>query len=183
MTTQNELARVQTPGYRLIINEAGAVLYTGTEDDEDNELEEKAELNFADLLAIADLVVAKRTEIETAKAQIEATWLEVADEVITRLEEQAPGLGTGATGEQIQRLLHDLGPVEFTRKGKALSSAGAWYQSMFTDDGYMTTFGLQWVAFLKVVHKRRMERFPDRYSPDGVLWEYLADVDGETIEE
>jgi hypothetical protein len=164
---------LQTREYRFLFNEAGMLAYRATEEQEDEELDrsQAIELSFTDVLALSAFAEQHRDQFTSLELQLEQTWRMVSDELIDSLEALAQGSVIHATSKDIQNLLYDLGPVTFHGYQSAKSKAGRWYQSLWTSNSSPTTFGQQWVPFLRVFHQRRRERFPEKYDEDGALLE------------
>lgn len=164
----------QTSDHRFLVNEAGVLICDVTSQDEraDRGFWDAVILQFAEVLALADFVEPLREQFQRTQVQLEHTWRTVADELIDCCEAQAPGSAVQATGEQIQQLLYTLGPVTSRGCQPARSLAGRWHQSLWMSDGYPATFGQQWVPFLRVFRQRCWERFPEKYTADGMLLDW-----------
>ncbi len=121
-------------------------------------------LQFAEILALVDHVQAHYTAFVQAQAMLEHTWRTVADEIIDAFEAHTPGSAGEATGQDIQRMLHTLGPLTFNRVLPTNSFAGRWHQNLWLPEE-TATFTQQWVPFLRVFQQRRLERLPDRNQP------------------
>jgi hypothetical protein len=165
--------KLQTSDHRFLVNEVGILLYTATSQDEAETLEHKkaTELQFAEILTLADFVKQRHEQFRHRQEQLEQMWRTVADELIGCFGAQASGSAVQVTGKQIQQLLETLGPVPFHRDQPATRPAGHWYQSLWTPNGYPFTFRQQWVPFLRVFRQRCQERFPEKYTSDGLLRE------------
>lgn len=152
---------ISTSDHRFCINGAGIQIYEASSDEE---MEQRSpadaqELQFAEILALVDHIQARYAVFVQAQATLEHTWRTVVDEVIDALEAQAPGRAREATGQDIQNVLHTLGPLTFTYAYPTNSFAGRWYQSLWLPEE-TATFTQQWVPFLRMFQQRRRERFP-----------------------
>lgn len=158
---------IATSDHRFCINGAGIQLYEASSDEE---MEQRSpadaqEIQFAEILTLVDHIQAHYATFVQAQATLEQTWSSVADEVMDALEAQSPGRASEATGQDIQNMLYTLGPLTFTRVYPTDSFAGRWYQSLWLPEE-TATFTQQWVPFLRVFHRRRLERFPNLNQPD-----------------
>jgi hypothetical protein len=160
------MERLQTSDHRLIINEAGVLIFAADEDCEDTDLDRSAaqEGQFHELRAAADYVNANRDKLMRLQQELECTWAEVADEIINSMEAARSGSAVEAPITDTQRLLETLGSVTRHPRPEPIGIAGRWYQSMWTEDAYPSTFLQQWTPFLRVLHQRKLERFPDAYA-------------------
>jgi hypothetical protein len=153
---------ISTSDHRFWINGAGIQVYKASSDDEMEERKraDAQEFQFAEILALVDHVQAHYAAFLQAQDTLEHTWHIVADEVIDAFEARVPGSACGATGQDIQRMLHTLGPLTFNRAFPTDSFAGRWYQSLWLPEE-TATFTQQWVPFLRNFQQRCLERFPD----------------------
>lgn len=160
-------ALLQTDAHRFVVTTAGVLVYPATCEEEMEQLvqADALSLQFKELLAISDLIQTHRADWIQAQQEVEATWRAVADEVLDQLALRIPGRVHEATGEDIQRVLADLGPLTFHHILPTESHAGPWYQALWLPDE-RATFLQEWVPFLRLFHQRRLERFPD--SDDSV---------------
>ena len=117
------------------------------------------EWQFAEVLALVDHVQAHTATFAHAQTALERTWRTVADEIIDAFEQQTPGRACEATGQEIQQMLHTLGPLTFNRALPTDSIAGRWYQRLWLPEE-TATFTQQWVPFLRAFQQRCVERFP-----------------------
>ncbi len=158
---------IATSDHRFYINSAGIQIYEASSDEEmEQRLPADAqELQFAEMLVLVDHIQARYAAFVQAQARLQHTWRTVADEVIEALEAQAPGRACEATGQDIQNVLHTLGPLTFTSASPTDSFAGRWYQSLWLPEE-TATFTQQWVPFLRMFQQRRRERFPSMNQPD-----------------
>ncbi|HEU5376770.1 MAG TPA: hypothetical protein VFV38_15145 [Ktedonobacteraceae bacterium] len=158
---------IATSDHRFCITSAGIQIYEASSDEE---MEQRSpadaqELQFAEMLVLVDHIQARYAAFVHAQAHLQHTWRTVADEVIEALEAQAPGYAREATGQDIQNVLHTLGPLTFTSASPTDSFAGRWYQSLWLPEE-TATFTQEWVPFLRVFRQRRMERFPSMNQQD-----------------
>jgi hypothetical protein len=156
-----------TSDHRFCITGAGIQIYEASSDEE---MEQRSsadaqELQFAEILTLVDHIQARYAAFVQAQANLEQTWRMVADEVIDAFEKQVPGRACEATGQDIQNMLHTLGPLTFTYASPTDSFAGRWYQSLWLPEE-TATFTQQWVPFLRVFQQRRRERFPSMNQQD-----------------
>jgi hypothetical protein len=166
-TCEDLQTTIATGDHRFCINSAGIQIYEASSDEE---MEQRSpadaqELQFAEILVLVDHIQARYAAFVQAQATLEQTWRAVADEVLDALESQALGRAREATGQDIQNMLHTLGPLTFTYAYPTDSFAGRWYQSLWLPEE-TATFTQQWVPFLRVFQQRRMKRFPDLNQPD-----------------
>jgi hypothetical protein len=161
---------IQTIDHRFLINKAGVLVYAASSAEEMEQLAQAdaQELQFAEILPLVDHVQAHYADFVQAQAVLEQTWRSVADELLDAFEVQAPGSAREATGQDIQQMLHTLGPLTFDRALPTSSFAGLWYQSLWLPEEN-ATFTQQWVPFLRVFHQRRQERFPDLGGLGGLV--------------
>lgn len=157
---------IPTIDHRFLINGAGVLVYAASSDEEmeQHTRADAQELQFAEILTLVDHVQAHYAEFVQAQASLEQTWRTVADELLDIFKEQAPGGACEATGQDIQHLLHTLGPLTFNRAFPTSSVAGRWYQSLWLPEE-TATFAQQWVPFLRMFHQRHLERFPHLNDP------------------
>ena len=153
---------IQTDDHRLILNESGALLYPATEDMEDNELHlaDAQEFQYRELVAIADYVNTHRERFVQIQLELERLWLTVADDVINYMEAERKGSAVDASINDTQRVLALLASAPQEQRG----SAGCWYQPVLAHKKYPSAFFQQWVPFLRILRKRKEERFPTAYA-------------------
>lgn len=149
---------VQTIDHRLIFNESGVLAYTADEELEENELDhtQVQEFQYQEMLAITEFVNANRDRFVQVQQQLECTWRAVADEVIESMEAEHPGSAADASIQETQRVLSALASAPHNQRG----IAGQWYQPVLTKRAFPRAFFQQWIPFLRILHQRKVERFP-----------------------